>query len=253
MDARSLSTTSAVTWKVVASTTIASPDGASRPLTTLTAVTMPSIGAVRVAEPDLGLHVVAGLGRVGELRRRVVDADLRLADLCGDRGVIRRRSGWPSARRSWILAVSTAVFAAASWRLRSAVSAVARTAPFLTASPTATFRSLTVHVVEPAAAGELARWAGVPKASPYEELVATVPVAATSSATSPVVAAPVRYWVFDAALAGSPPTATNAAPTPTAANATMARIFSFMDVSRGRRSDRAPLGGAPIRHSAPRV
>ena len=32
--------------------------------------------------------------------------------------------------------------------------------------------------------------------------MATVPVAATSSATSPVVAGPVRYWVVDAALAG---------------------------------------------------
>ncbi len=97
------------------------------------------------------------------------------------------------ARRSWILAVSTAVFAVASWRLRSVVSAVARTSPFLTVSPTATLRSVTVQVVEPAGVSAPARWAGVPKARPYEALVATVPVAATSSATSPVVAAPVRY------------------------------------------------------------
>ena len=60
--------------------------------------------------------------------------------------------------------------------------------------------------------------------------MATVPVAATSLDTSPVVAALVRYWVVDDALAGNPPSATYAAPTPTAPSTRMARIFSFIDV-----------------------
>jgi len=47
--ARSLSTTSAVTWNVAASTAMASPAGASRPGSMLTAVTSPSIGATSVA------------------------------------------------------------------------------------------------------------------------------------------------------------------------------------------------------------
>src|SRR5262245_52418690 len=46
---RSLSTTSAVTWNDEASMTIASPDGAARPLVTLTVVMTPSIGALIVA------------------------------------------------------------------------------------------------------------------------------------------------------------------------------------------------------------
>src|SRR5262245_36215604 len=45
----SLSTTSAVTWYVIASTTIASPDGASAPGVMLIAETIPSIGATSVA------------------------------------------------------------------------------------------------------------------------------------------------------------------------------------------------------------
>ena len=49
IEARSLSTTSAVTSNVAASMTIASPVGASRPLATLTVVTMPAIGEVSVA------------------------------------------------------------------------------------------------------------------------------------------------------------------------------------------------------------
>ena len=68
------------------------------------------------------------------------------------------------------------------------MSAVARTWPFLTGSPTLTLTSVAVHVVEPlaAAAVVLARCAGEPNARPYEALEATLPVAATSSVTSPV-------------------------------------------------------------------
>ena len=56
-----------------------------------------------------------------------------------------------------------------------------------------------------------------------------------------------------AALAGRPPTATNAAPMPTAPSATMARILSFMTSSRDRRCGRSAAGqGDCDRHSAPR-
>ena len=63
---------------------------------------------------------------------------------------------------SWILAVVSAVFASVSWRLRSAVSAVARIAPFVTVSPTLTLTLVARHVVElplPLAAVVLAMWA----------------------------------------------------------------------------------------------
>ncbi len=122
-----------------------------------------------------------------------------------------------------------AVAASASWRLRSVVSAVARMSPFLTVAPTVVFTSVTVQVVEPlAAAVAPARWAGEPKAVPYDALAATLPVAATSSVTSPVATVPVRYWVVAAALVGRPPAATTTAPMPTRARPTMARILSFM-------------------------
>ena len=133
-------------------------------------------------------------------------------------------------------AVAIARFASVTCFFRSDVSAVASTWPFLTASPTLTLTSVAVHVVDPleAAAVVLARCAGEPNARPYEALDATLPVAATSLVTLPVAAAPVRYWVVAALLDGSPPTATTAAPMPTTARPTMARILSFMDVSRDR-------------------
>ncbi len=98
---------------------------------------------------------------------------------------------------SWILALWIWSVASATWRLRSVVSAVARTAPFLTVSPTLAFRLVTFQVVEapdPVAVAP-AMWAGAPKLTPYESLAATEPVAATWSVTSPVVTALVRYRV----------------------------------------------------------
>ena len=64
--------------------------------------------------------------------------------------------------------------------------------------------------------------------TPYDAVDASVPVDATELVTSPVVTAPVRYRVDAVALAGRPPTAMKAAPTPTTASRTMARILSFM-------------------------
>ena len=157
---------------------------------------------------------------------------------------------------SWILELLTDAAASVSWRLRSVVSAVARTAPFLTVSPTLTLSVETRHVVEPelepVAAVAPARWAGAPNETPYDALEATLPVAATSLVTSPVATAPVRYRVVLAALAGRPPTATNAAPTPTTPMTTMARILTLMNVSR----DGSPCGatcGRPTPYLAPAV
>ena len=165
IEARSLSTTSAVTSNVAASMTIASPVGASRPLATLTVVTMPAIGEVSVAS----LIWVARSARVLSADDSWVSALLTpilawricavtFASFASDRLAL-------AARRP-IRAVSTAVFASASWRLRSAVSAVARTWPALTVSPTLTLRSVTVQVVDPAFVVAPARWAGAPKVTP---------------------------------------------------------------------------------------
>jgi len=97
-----------------------------------------------------------------------------------------------------------------------------------------------------------ARWAGAPNETPYDALEATLPVEATSSVTLPVATAPVRYLVVLAALAGSPPTATNAAPTPTTPMTTMARIFSLMNVSRVGSPSGAAYG-RPTPYLAPAV
>ena len=81
---------------------------------------------------------------------------------------------------SWIRADRQDAVASASWRLRSADAPVASTAPFLTASPTLTVTSLTVHVAVPASPVSAPdRWAVVPKARPYVVAAATLPVAAT--------------------------------------------------------------------------
>ena len=55
-----------------------------------------------------------------------------------------------------------------------------------------------------------------------------VPVAATSSVTSPTVAVEVRYAVGVAALAVRPPIATQMAPIPTAPSTSTATIFVFI-------------------------
>ena len=94
---------------------------------------------------------------------------------------------------SWIRAERHEAVASWTCRLRSAEAPVARTSPRLTASPTLAVTSLTVQVAVPAspvAAPE--RCAVVPNARPYVSAAATLPVAATSSVTSPVVAALVR-------------------------------------------------------------
>ena len=74
------------------------------------------------------------------------------------------------------------------------MSAVARTAPFFTVSPTLTLRLVTFQVVEAPDPVDVApaMWAGTPKLTPNELLAATEPVAATWSVTSPVATALVR-------------------------------------------------------------
>ena len=93
-------------------------------------------------------------------------------------------------------AAASEAWALSSCSSRSAVEAFARTSPRLTALPTSALTSVTVQVPEPAAALESVVSTGAaPNPRSYAWLAAIVPVAATLSVTSPVVAADVRYWV----------------------------------------------------------
>ena len=133
----------------------------------LTVVTTPSIGAVRRRELDLGEQVVPRLARRCETWVwALLTLDLRLAD---------RAVASSSAASRFVLgdrSAGSGPTATTLWRpraggLRSVVSAVARTAPFLTVSPTLTLTSVTVQVAVPArCAVAPARWAGEPKATP---------------------------------------------------------------------------------------
>ena len=154
---------------------------------------------------DLGLRSVTAAWPC-DLVLGVVEADLGLADLRGDIGVRRpeRRLRGPEAGR-W--ADASVFSAAARSRFRSVVAAVARTSPLSTVSPTLTLTSLTGQVVVELGAVEVVGRRGTGRAE--RESVACrrrdVPVAATSSLTSPVVAALVRNWVVLAELVLSAP------------------------------------------------
>ncbi len=109
---------------------------------------------------------------------------------------------------SWRRAERSDASALSSWCWRSSVDAFARTSPFLTAVPTLALTSVTVHVPDPAAGLEsVVRTGAAPKPRSYAVVEAIVPVAATLSVTSPVVARVVRYWVALAEPASwNPPT-----------------------------------------------
>ena len=92
--ARSLSTTSVVTWYVVEAMTMAEPAGASKPGRMLTSVTTPAIGALSEAALDLLLDRPARLERLGVLVLGAVERQLCLAFRVGVVGVLRVREGF---------------------------------------------------------------------------------------------------------------------------------------------------------------
>ena len=219
--------------------TIASPDGASRPLTTLTAVTTPSIGRGQGGELDLGLQVVARRARVRELRPGVVDRDLGLADLRGDVGVLGVRE---AGLRHSELDPGGVDRGVRGGELALEVGRVGGREDVALLDGVAD-RDLEIgHGPGRGAGGRV----GAGEVGRRPEGQAVGGARGHGARSRPRRRRRRRSsrrrsgtGVVAAALAGNPPTATNAAPTPTAANATMARIFSFIDVSRGR-----PLGSS---------
>ena len=163
MFARSLSTTSVETSKVVEETTIAGPAGASKPAVMLTAVTVPAMGALRVAA--LILSWIAWRASVACECWFCAAYSPSLAWRSVSVVVAASSVSWAIA--SWIWAERRSSVADASWRWRSAVSAVASTSPAATVSPTVTFTFLTGQVTSDAGASPAATTYGsAPKTSP---------------------------------------------------------------------------------------